>query len=72
MEKAKSKTLKHSSLENIEGIGAAKAKNLLSAMGTLTAIKQASIETLAAVKGISQKNAEDIYNYFREKEKEKK
>lgn len=71
MEKAKSKSLKHSSLENIDGIGQAKAKTLLAAMGTLTAIKQASVETLASVKGISQKNAEDIYKYFKEKGKEK-
>lgn len=72
MEKAKSKTLKHSSLENIGGIGPSKAKSLLSQMGTLAAIKKAGVEELAALKGISRKNAEDIYLYFKEKEKESK
>ena len=63
---AKRKTLKRSSLENIEGIGATKAKKLLGAMGTLSAIKQATEEQLAAVSGITKNDAKNIYQYFRE------
>ncbi|MDD6266027.1 MAG: excinuclease ABC subunit UvrC [Clostridia bacterium] len=71
MSKAKSKSLKHSSLEKINGIGQSKAKQLLLELGTLNNVKNASIDKLCLVKGISQKNAENIYNYFREKEKNK-
>ena len=62
---AKRSTLKHSSLENISGIGPAKAKKLLQHFGTLTAIKQADISALAEAPGISAKDAEQIYKYFR-------
>jgi excinuclease ABC subunit C len=61
---AKRKTLKHSSLEKIEGIGPVKAKKLLGAMGTLFAIKQASQEQLSAVHGITETDAYHIYHYF--------
>lgn len=61
---AKRKTLKHSSLEKIEGIGPVKAKKLLGAMGTLSAIKQASQEQLSAVHGITETDAYHIYYYF--------
>ena len=64
---AKRKTLKHSSLEKISGIGAAKAKKLMSTMGTLTAIKAASEKELLSVSGISRVDAKNIYNYFHEK-----
>ena len=62
---AKRSTLKHSSLENISGIGPAKAKKLLQHFGTLAAIKQADISALADAPGISAKDAEQIYKYFR-------
>jgi excinuclease ABC subunit C len=68
MENAKRKTLKSSSLQKIKGIGAAKAKALLAAMGGLAAVKGADEATLAAVKGISQKDAAAIYAYFHTKE----
>lgn len=66
---AKRKTLKHSSLEKIEGIGPVKAKKLLGAMGTLSAIKQASEEQLAAVHGITEVDAYHIYHYFHKNQK---
>lgn len=53
-----------SGLLKIEGIGEKKAKALLKQFKTITAIRQASIEALAAVDGISLKNAEAIYNYY--------
>ncbi len=66
--KAKQKTLKHSSLEKIDGIGPAKAKKLLDAMGTLSAIKNATAEELSAVSGISRTDAVTVYRYFHEKQ----
>ncbi len=64
MSSAKRKTIKRSSLEKIKGIGAAKAKELLKHFGTVTAIKEASVDALAAAKGISRADAENIYNFF--------
>jgi excinuclease ABC subunit C len=68
METAKRKTIKTSSLEKIPGIGAAKAKNLLTALGGLGAIKQADLQRLAEVKGISQRDAQAVYDHFHSKE----
>lgn len=62
---AKRSTLKRSSLENIDGIGPSKAKKLLQHFGTLSAIKQADIAALTNVSGISSKDADAIYKYFR-------
>lgn len=53
-----------SSLTRIDGIGEKKAKLLLKQFKTITAIKQATVQELSAVKGISEKNAEDIVKYF--------
>ena len=64
MKSAKSKTLKHSVLEKIDGIGQKKAMLLLAKFGTVTAVKNASEEELAAVKGISAENAGTIYKYY--------
>ena len=70
--RGKSSTLKKSSLEKIEGIGPAKAKLLLGAFGTLSALKKASEEQIAAVAGISQKDAQNVYRYFKQKEESQK
>lgn len=64
MSAAKSRTVKHSSLERIKGVGAAKAKALLLHFGTLSAIKNAGEDELASVKGVSRADAQNIYNYF--------
>ena len=60
----KRKTLRRSSLENIEGIGPSKASKLLSHFGTLGALKAASVEEISAAKGISQRDAEAVYGHF--------
>lgn len=65
MSAAKSKTLTRSSLTKIKGIGDAKAKALLKALGGYSAVKGADIETLAEVKGISRADAENIVEYFK-------
>ncbi len=69
MSKAKRRTLRRSSLENIPGIGPAKAKRLLSHLKTFGAVKNADIESLAAAPGISQSDAATVYEYFHKDEK---
>ena len=64
MDSAKRKTLTKSSLTKIDGIGDAKAKILLRALGGYNAVKNAPFETLASVKGISIANARSIREYF--------
>ena len=48
----------------IDGIGEVKAKALLKHFKTVSAVKNATVGQLKEVKGISEKNAESIYNYF--------
>ncbi|MBE6608553.1 MAG: excinuclease ABC subunit UvrC [Ruminococcaceae bacterium] len=64
MQKAKSKKLTRSSLENVAGIGQKKAAILLAHFKTLTALKNAAKDEIAEVKGVSAKDAENIRNYF--------
>lgn len=54
-----------SSLLRIDGIGEKKAKALMKHFKTVSAIKEASVEDLKQVSGISQSNAQSIYNYYR-------
>jgi len=67
---AKRKTLKHSSLEKIAGIGPVKAKALLSAFGTLKRLSVAEQSELLSVRGITPADAEAVYHYFESKRKE--
>ncbi len=71
MDNAKRKTLRHSSLETVPGIGPAKARALLSHFGTLTAVRAADTDSLRSVKGISLADAERIYAHFHGKDDEK-
>jgi len=66
---AKRSTLRHSSLEKIKGIGAAKAAKLLKELGGLGGVKKASEDELAAIKGISRADAANIVEYFSLKQK---
>ena len=68
---AKRKTLKTSSLTQIEGIGEAKAKKLLAAFGGLRALKQASEAEILAVSGIGERDAAAVYAYFEEERRKK-
>ena len=49
---------------HINGIGDKKAKALLKHFKTISAIKSSSVDDLLQVKGISEKNAQDIVSYY--------
>jgi excinuclease ABC subunit C len=51
-----------STLEDIQGVGAKRKRNLLNHFGGLQAIKTASAEEIAKTPGISNAMAEEIYN----------
>ncbi len=50
----------HSRLEDIPGIGPARRRELLKAFGSLRAIGEADVESLAAVKGMNRQTAEAV------------
>ena len=54
----------HSILDDIKGIGPARRKALLLHYKDVEAIKNASIDELAAVDGMNLKSAEAVYNFF--------
>ena len=64
----KSRSMRKSSLEGIDGIGPKKAKALLSAM-PLGKIREASVEELKQVKGIGEADAKRIYEHFKKYKK---
>ncbi len=65
MTNAKRKTLKTSSLNEIPGIGPTKAKNLLLYFRGLGGVKAAGRDEFLKVKGITERNAEDILGFFK-------
>lgn len=67
MSGAKRKSLRHSSLEAIPGIGPAKAKMLLSYFGTLSALSRAEEDAIASAPGITRRDAAAVRAYFDEK-----
>ena len=70
MQKAKRKSVKKSSLTDIVGIGPNKAKALMTHFKSIGAIKNASRDEIAAVKGITKIDADTIYMYFHSEETE--
>ncbi len=63
----KIKAMTKSTLEKIDGIGPKKAKMILS-QRKISEIRAMSREELGAMKGISQKDAENIYKYYHKSE----
>ncbi len=57
-------SVKKSSLTAISGIGEAKAKLLLKAFGSIKALREVQIQEICSVRGISQKDAEAVYNHY--------
>tara|TARA_Y200000002_G_scaffold332890_1_gene298946 strand:+ start:1186 stop:3027 length:1842 start_codon:yes stop_codon:yes gene_type:complete len=55
------KTLIHSSLDELSGIGSVRKKVLLRYFGSLEQIKRASVEDLSEVEGIGKNTAESIF-----------
>jgi excinuclease ABC subunit C len=51
-------------LEEIPGIGPKRRQALLQHFGSIEAIRQASVEELAAVKGMTRKAAESIKEHL--------
>ncbi len=62
----RAKVRRSSKLEDIPGIGAKRRQKILQNLGGLQEVKQASIEQLTAVPGISRELAEIIYHAFRD------
>ena len=66
---AKRKTLRRSILEDISGIGPAKAKKYLKLAGTLSVLKSADLSQMAAL-GIPYADAKKITEYFSKEQKQ--
>ncbi|MCL4428828.1 MAG: excinuclease ABC subunit UvrC [Deltaproteobacteria bacterium] len=62
--KIKTKSLVTSELLSIGGVGKIIYGNLIKSLGSVERIKKASIDELAAVKGVNKKTAKNIYDYF--------
>ena len=62
--KKRGKSIYHSSLDEVEGIGGKRKADLLRYFGSAQDVKEASLAELQKVEGISKKTAEKIYNYF--------
>ncbi|MDR2544875.1 MAG: excinuclease ABC subunit UvrC [Methanobrevibacter sp.] len=60
----RSKSLEHSVLDDIQGIGKKRKINLLKEFGDIETIKKASINKLLNANGMNKKSAENVYNFF--------
>lgn len=61
----RSKQVRVSALDNIEGIGSQRKRALLTHFGSVAKIKEASVEELSAVEGMNKAVAQKVYDYFR-------
>ena len=60
----RSKKMTVSALDNIDGIGPGRRRNLLRHFGSAARIGEASVEALAAVPGMNRAVAQKVYEYF--------
>jgi len=56
----RAKSMKSSTLEEISGIGPKRRQALLKAFGSLDAIRNASVDELAAIPGMTRKSAQEL------------
>ena len=63
--KLRSKRYSKSILDEVEGIGPKRKKALLKHFGSVSRLKQAGIDDLQAVEGISKAAAEKLYEFFK-------
>ena len=64
--KRRTANMLNSELMKIEGVGKTRATALFKHFKTLSAIKCADVQTLAAVKGVGKAAAQSVYDYFHE------
>jgi len=62
----RSKGIKQSLLDQINGIGAIRKRALLNHFGSARAVESASFEEIKSVEGVEEKVAKKIYNFFHE------
>ena len=62
--KRRAKSARGSSLDAVPGIGPARKRALLAAFGSARGVARAEVVELAAVEGISEKLAQEIYDHF--------
>lgn len=62
--KKRGKSVYKSRLDEIEGIGAVRKRDLLNYFGSVDEISQASLKDLEKVPGVSTKTAQLVYDYF--------
>lgn len=62
--KKRAKSIYKSRMDEIEGIGAKRKRDLLNHFGSAEEISQANVSELMKVSGISKKTAEKVYNFF--------
>lgn len=60
----RAKSMVQSHLDEIEGVGDKRRRDLLNYFGSTAQIKEASVKDIQKVPGINKKTAEKIYNYF--------
>ena len=70
MDAKRRKSVKSTSLTDIEGVGPKTAELLLKHFGGLKKIKAASFEELVAVNGISRPTAKKIFDFYNSEDKE--
>lgn len=62
--KLRSKNISESSLDDIPGIGKKRKINLLKTFGTIDNIKKASVKELTEIKGMNEKVAQKVFDYY--------
>ena len=60
----RSDNISESSLDDIPGIGKKRKINILKEFGTMDKVKNASVEELAKIKGMNEKVATNVYEYY--------